>query len=220
MTTFPGSPKLIKGAIIGVDKFNPLASVIVFQFNPDSLTRRLAPRVASSSGTGQQGDRGEVYRLKGPPEETISLKIEIDATDDDGSINPLSYTSGIAPTLSALEMLFYPKSAVVFSNDALANAGMLEIIPPEAPLTLFVWGPQRVLPVRVTSLNITEQAFDNLLNPIRAEVDISMTVLSYYDLKIDNPGYPLFMVHQVIKEIQATSNVLNSVQNVGSGLKF
>lgn len=220
MTTFPGAPKLIKGAIVGVDKFNPLASVIVFQFNPESVTRRLQPRVAENSGTGQQADRGEVYRLKGPPEETISLKIEIDATDDDGSINPLSYTSGISPTLSALEMLFYPKSALVVANDALARTGMLEIIPPEAPMTLFIWGPQRVLPVRVTSLNITEQAFDNLLNPIRAEVDISMTVLSYYDLKMENPGYPLFMIHQVMKEVQATSNVFNSIQNVGFGLSL
>ena len=220
MTTFPGAPKLIKGAIVGVDKFNPLASVIVFQFNPDSMTRSLTPRVAENSGTGQQNDRGEVYRLKGPPEETISFKIEIDAADEDGSINPLSYTSGISPTLSALEMLYYPKSALVLGNDVLSNAGMLEIIPPEAPMTLFIWGPQRVLPVRITRLSITEQAFDSLLNPIRAEVDISMTVLSYYDLKMSNPGYSLFMIHQVMKEVQATSNVFNSVQNIGSSLNL
>jgi hypothetical protein len=39
MTTFPGSPRLIKGTIDGIDPFNPLASVIVFQYNPDTLGR-------------------------------------------------------------------------------------------------------------------------------------------------------------------------------------
>ena len=28
------SPRLLKGAAIGVDPFNPLASVVVFQYNP------------------------------------------------------------------------------------------------------------------------------------------------------------------------------------------
>jgi hypothetical protein len=42
--TFPGSPRLTKGAIVGVDKMNPLASIIVFQYNPDTLTRRLEAR--------------------------------------------------------------------------------------------------------------------------------------------------------------------------------
>lgn len=213
---FPRSPRLLKGAIVGIDEFNPLASIIVFQYNPDTMTRRLTPRAV---GGNQQGDRSEAYRLTGPPEETISLKIEIDGSDD-VDINPASLVSGIYPTLSALEMLYYPKSAHVLANTIISNAGMLEIIPPEAPKTYFIWGPQRVLPVRVESLNITEQAFDALLNPIRAEVDLSMRVLSYHDLKVTDPGYTLFMIHQVAKEVLATTNVFNSVQNVGAGLKI
>jgi hypothetical protein len=117
-------------------------------------------------------------------------------------------------------MLLYPKSRTVIKNAALARAGNIEIVPPEAPLTLFVWGPGRVLPVRVTSFSITEQAYDGLLNPIRAEVDLSLLVLSYHDLPFDSAGYQLFLAHQVSKEILATTNVLNSVQNVGQGLKI
>jgi hypothetical protein len=41
VTTFPGSPRLIKGALIGIDPLNPLTSVVVFQYNPDTMTRRL-----------------------------------------------------------------------------------------------------------------------------------------------------------------------------------
>jgi hypothetical protein len=217
MTTFPGSPRLLKGAIVGIDKLNPLASIIVFQYNPDTLTRRLEAR---SSGGGDQSDRSEAYRLTGPPKETISLKIEIDASDEVDNLNPAQLISGIHPTLAALEMLLYPKSLHVIANAALSTVGMLEIIPPEAPLTLFVWGPQRVLPVRLQNFSITEQAFDAALNPIRAEVDLSLQVLSYHDLQVTHPGYGLFMVHQVMKEVLATTNVFNSVQNVGAGLKL
>ncbi len=145
MSTFPGSPRLLKGAIIGLDPANPLASVIVFQYNPDSLTRRLDAR---STGGSDNADRSEAFRLTGPPKETITLAVEIDAADQLEQANPVAVTMGVYPTLSALEMLLYPKSALVIANTAMAQVGNIEIIPPEAPLTLFVWGPQRVLPVQ------------------------------------------------------------------------
>lgn len=217
MTTFPGSPRLIKGAIVGLDPVNPLASVIVFQYNPDTMTRRLEAR---STGGGDTSDRSEAFRLTGPPKETITLGIEVDATDQLEQANPLAMAAGVSPTLAALEMLLYPKSASVIANAALAQGGFIEIIPTEAPLTLFVWGPTRVLPVRLTGFSITEEAYDTLLNPIRAKVDLTLTVLSYVDLKITNPGYTLFMAHQIAKEVMATTNVVNSALNVGASLKI
>lgn len=216
MSTFPGSPRLLKGAIIGADKFNPLASVIVFQYNPDTMTRKLEARTSA----GESADRSESLRLAGPPKETITISLEIDATDQLETANPLAVATGINPTLAALEMLFYPKSIQVIANLAVAQTGFLEIIPTEAPLTLFVWGPTRVLPVRITSFSITEEAFDTLLNPTRAKVDLTMQVLSYYDLKVSNPGFSLFMAYQIAKELMATTNVFNSISNVGSGLKI
>ncbi|NDJ78496.1 MAG: hypothetical protein GYB65_19780 [Chloroflexi bacterium] len=219
MTTSPLAGRHLKGALIGADEANPLASVIVFQYNPATMTRRIEPR--STQPTGQEpGNRAEAMRLSGPPKETISLTVEIDAADQIPSINPLAVVTGVYPTLSALEMLVYPKSSTVLANAGLAEAGFLEIIPPEMPLTLFIWGPQRVLPVRVESFSITEEAFDGYLNPIRAKVELSLGVLSYYDLARTHPGYSIFMVHQVAKEVMATSNVLNSVQDLGSGLKI
>lgn len=217
MSSFPGSPRLVKGAIVGVDAMNPLASVVVFQYNPDTMTRRLEAR---STGGGDTSDRSEAFRLTGPPKETITLNIEVDATDQLEQANPLTLISGISPTLSALEMLLYPKSVTVIANSTLAQAGNIEIIPPEAPLTLFVWGATRVLPVRVTGFSITEEAYDPMLNPIRAKVDLTLTVLSYADLKLTNPGYSLFMVHQIAKEVMATSNVAVSTQNLATSIKL
>jgi hypothetical protein len=216
MTAFPGSPRLLKGAIIGMDPVNPLASVIVFQYNPDTMTRRLDAR----SMGGEGGDRSEAFRLTGPPKETITLNIELDATDHLEEGHPLAIASGVSPALSALEMMIYPKSETVIANAALAQFGNIEIIPPEAPLALFIWGPTRVLPVRVTGFSITEEAYDTLLNPIRARVDLSLYVLSYADLKLTHPGYNLFLVHQITKEVMATMNVFNSGQNIGSSLKL
>lgn len=217
MSAFPDSPRLLKGAIIGMDPANPLASVVVFQYNPDTMTRKLDARTSKGSDSS---DRSEALRLMGPPKETITLSIEVDAADQLEAAAPLAVASGVYPTLAALEMLLYPKTATVIANNVLALIGNIEIIPPEAPLTLFVWGPQRVVPVRLTSFSIAEQAYDPMLNPILAKVDLSLDVLSYFDLKVTNPGYTLFMAYQVTKEIMATLNVANSIQNAGAGLKL
>jgi hypothetical protein len=201
----------MKGALIGLDPVNPLASIIVFQYNPDTMTRRLDAR---STGGNEWSDKSEAFRLTGPPRETITLTVELDATDQLEKGETLAVNAGVYPALSALEMLLYPKSEKVIADTALALAGNIEIIPPEAPLTVLVWGIQRVLPVRLTGFSITEEEFDTLLNPIRAKADLSLQVLSYADLKISNPGYSLFLAHQIAKETLATSNVLNSARNI------
>lgn len=207
MTTFPGSPRLTKGAIVGIDPLNPLASVIVFQYNPTSLSRSV-----EATTTGSDGARSEVLRLAGAPAETITIaELELDAADQLETGNPIAETMGIHPQLAALEMLLYPKSANVILNTVLLAAGTIEVIPPEAPFTLFIWGLKRVLPVRITSLTIDEQEYDPALNPIRATVSLGMRVLSYNDFPVLHPGYSLFVAHQVAKEVMAT---IGSVGNV------
>jgi len=209
MTAPPNSPRVLRGALIGFDIFNPLASVIVFQYNPDTLTRTLQPQNMGN----EAGDRAEVTRLKGAPVETIKLDAEIDATDQLETADTLTETLGIYPQLSALEMLVYPKSAQVILNTALLAAGTIEIVPPVSPITLFVWGLKRVLPVRVTEFSITEEAHDTNLNPLRAKVSLGLRVLSYNDLSIIDPSYYLYLTHQVVKETMAS---IGSVKNAGS----
>ncbi len=211
MTTFPISPRLMKGAIIGIDPFNPLASVVIFQYNPETLTRTITPQT-----TGGDADMGEALRLKGPPLENIRLDVEIDATDQLEQDKALAKATGIYPTLASLEMLLYPKSALVMINEALLLAGVVEVIPPEAPLTFFVWGIKRILPVRLTEMTITEEAFDQDLNPIRARVGLGLKVLNYQDLGIMSIGGALFMVNQVAKEVMASINGVGSISGSAS----
>jgi hypothetical protein len=197
MTTFPRSPKLLKGAVVGIDIMNPLASVVVFQYNPSQLSRSLDPQY-SEAGTA----KSEALRLGGAPVETISATVELDATDElergeGGEV-------GLHPQIAALEMLVYPKSTLVGINTALLATGTLEVVPPVAPLTLFIYGWKRIVPVKITSLSVTESAHDPTLNPIRAEVALGMRVLTYDDLSILHPGYWTFLAHQVVKEAMAT----------------
>lgn len=210
MSGFPGSPRLMKGALIGADPLNPLASICTFQINPETMTRKLAPRHKTGDG-----DRGEALRLEGPPKETISFSLELDATNGLAAGAALETGLGITPQLAALEMMIYPKSLVVIGNIVLAAIGTIEILPANAPLILFVWGPSRVLPVRIGDLSIVEQSFDINLNPLTAKVDISLDVLSYQDLQIGTVGQALSIANQIAKEVFAT---VGSVANVAGAL--
>jgi hypothetical protein len=199
MSGLTRSPRLLKGAIVGIDLFNPVASVVIFQYNPDTVTRTIAPQAS-----GDNADRGEALRLKGPPQETIKIDVEIDASDQLEEVKVTGTTISLYPALSSLEMLLYPKSALVMANEVLARLGIIEVIPPEAPLTLLIWGLKRVLPVRVAQLTITEEAFDPDLNPIRAKVSMDLRVLTYQDLGLVSVGGALHMTHQLTKEVMAS----------------
>jgi hypothetical protein len=206
MSGLSRTPSITKGAIIGFDLFNPVASVVIFGYNPTTVSRTLQARAA-----GRGGSRSEVLRLTGPPNETIRLKVRIDASDQLETNDPIATSVGIYPQLAALEMLLYPKSAHVIANAALAAGGSLEILPPTAPFTLFVWGLQRVVPVRVEQFSIEEQQFDQALNPIRADVDLSLQVLSTADFALTHPGWATYLAHQIVKEAMA---VIGSASNL------
>jgi hypothetical protein len=192
------SPRVVKAGLVLVDPdTGRLDRVIALQYNPDSLTRSLA---VQASGDGR--DRSQALRLKGAAVETISLEAEIDATDrlaDPGS-NADAVAVGIHPELAALETLVHARADDLPRNHALAGYGILEILPLEAPLALFVWSRQRVVPVRVTELSITEEAFDVSLNPIRAKVSLGLRVLSVDDLGFGHRGGTLFMSYLRAKE--------------------
>src|SRR6201999_2199755 len=155
------SPILLKGAIVSLDpNIGIPVGIITFQYNTYELTRSLKPQ-----SVGDEPDRTEIIRLKGPPIETIRCTVEIDATDKLAAGDPVTLEFGIQPQLAALELLVYPSSAVLIANEVLSYLGTVEILPMESALTLFVWSKTRVTPVRITSLEITEEAFDPQLNP-------------------------------------------------------
>jgi hypothetical protein len=200
MSTFPGSPRTLKGGLVLLDpdSFAVLPNgIVVLQYNPDTLTRTLKVK-----GAEEGGDRSEALRLTGPPVETIKLDAEIDAADqlEFPDANQVVVEHGIAPQLAALETLVYPASSALQSSHALAQRGALEIMPVLAPMSVFVWSASRVVPVRITELTVTEEAFDPRLNPLRAKVSLGLRVLSIDDLFFDDRGGSLYMAYHRQKE--------------------
>jgi hypothetical protein len=204
--SFPGSPRLVKGGIVLLDPASgSVLRVVAMQYNPDTVTRTVTAKAAG----GDQADRSQALRLKAPAVETIKVEAEIDATDQLEHPDQFhdATTLGLHPQLAALETMLSPTSAQLSANDARSSSGVLEIVPMEAPLAMFVWSANRIVPVRLTELTITEEAFDVALNPIRAKVDLSMRVLTVDDLGFAHRGGTLFLAHLRRKESLAARAV-------------
>jgi hypothetical protein len=201
---YPRSPKVLKGGIVAYQLPELLPTIVVFQYNPDEVSRSLQARGAEGGG------RGDANRVNGPPEETLTFSVDIDAADqlEQPAQNGVTVGNGLHPIIAALENLVYPSYPMVIANEALALAGSAFILAEQAPLALLIWGPKRVLPVQVKSMSIREQAFDQQLNPIRASAELSLGVLTYRDLDITNPGYWVYMASFTQKEVLAAMNTL------------
>jgi hypothetical protein len=198
MSGFPGSPKLLRGGLVLVDPDSgAVKRIVALQYNPDSLSRSFQVQ-----GAGEGSDRSEVLRFKGPAVETIKLEAEIDAADqlEFPDKNSATVQLGIQPQLAALESLVNPAVEDLLSANGLGSVGTIEIAPMEAPLAIFVWSKQRVVPVRVTDFSITEEAFDPSLNPIRAKVSLGMRVLSVTDVGFSHKAGTLFLGYLKNKE--------------------
>jgi hypothetical protein len=217
MSTFPNSPFVLKGGIVLLDPTTAqVQRIIVLQYNPDTLSRSFQIQAVSEGG-----DRSEALRLKGPPVETFKVEAEIDATDQletaQKDNNRTVIDNGIHPQIAVLEGIVYPKSTEAAANFALSQIGTLEIMPMEAPLTLFVWSSKRILPVRLTEFSVTEEAFDTKLNPIRAKVSLGMRALSYDDLGFSTKGGSLFVAYQQQKERMAAMSQAGTFGALGIG---
>jgi hypothetical protein len=216
MTSFPNSPRLIKGGIVLLEPGSAMVQrIIVLQYNPNTLSRTLQIKEISSDS----GDRSQAMRLTGPPTESIRLDAEIDATDqlEFPQDNQDAVEVGIHSQLAALETIIYPSSSQLLANNRLAQNGTLEIIPMEAPLSLFIWSKQRILPVRLTEFSVTEDAFDPTLNPIRAKVSLGMRVLTIDDLGFEHQGGSLFMNYLQAKEQLVRRSGGGVLQTLGIG---
>ncbi len=205
MTTFPRSPKTLKGGLVVVDpRSAAIQRIIAFQYNPAELSRTLQVQTFGGGANGG-GGRANVVRFTAPAVETFNLTIELDAADqlEFPKDHPTTVESGLFPQMAALESLVHPTSARLQEENSLAGRGTLEIVPEEGPLVLFVWSRKRIAPVTVTDLSITEEAFDTELNPIRATVTLGLRVLSVHDLGFDHKGGSLFMTYLRAKEQMA-----------------
>lgn len=174
---------------------------IVFQYNPDKVERAIKPNMVG----GQSGGHSANMRYGTAPEETYSMKVEIDALDNlpSKAQAQAARTVGIYPILSALELLMYPKLADVKTNQSKIEQGILQVAPFIAPLILLNWGQKRILPVVMESYSVEEQMFDKALNPIRATIQLALRAITYDDVRPGNSNYESFVSYQRFKENEA-----------------
>jgi|SRR5215218_2657206 len=218
---FPGSPRLLKGALVVFEAFFPVpTNIIAFQYNPDQVTRQFKQAGGGGAAPDPCRNAGDTGRVL-PPTESLRMAVELDATDQLESVNPLAVASGLHATLAALELLLYPPSTQLILTKVLAKLGSARVSPANKPLVLLVWGPLRVIPVHVESVAVTEQAFDTFLNPIRAKVDLGLRTLSKNELKaLGAPFDTLDLVNQISKEALARTAAVTSVAEIGGSLKL
>jgi hypothetical protein len=226
--------KFIKGALIEfMDTFLiPLPNVIVFQYNPETMQHTWT-QAQTATGTTNP------LAVKGVPGESFSFTIAMDANDmiTDGSpvAEGIATVSGIYSRLAALEMLLYPVAggganllgsvSVSVGTGGVsvgggASAGVQRSVPSsQVPTVLFIWGPGRIVPVRLTGLTITEKLYDALLNPIHAEAQLQLRVLTPEELvhvtgplaEIANVAYTY---SQGLRQVLAVANLANAAEDI------
>jgi hypothetical protein len=240
--TSPLAPKLLKGALIRLDEtgIGPVPQIIVFQYNPETLSRKLKRAEKKEDKEGSKTGKPDETVQPADPDEEFDLALELDATDDleEPLTHPTAVLAGVADRISAIEMLLFPADEVGLLSSAIASlAGTLGIgatsaIPDrrEIPVVLLVWGPGRILPVSIDSVTVEEQAYNPALYPIRAKVTVAIKVLTedYYSARAANkPLRPAeemarsayrFTLKQ--KKVLAAANVINSIDSVLSLLPF
>jgi hypothetical protein len=186
---------------------------IIFQYNPDTITRTITPKYVTKGAESKE----ETFQIKSAPSESISVDVEFDATDqlEQPEANPTTVHFGINPQLAALETILYPPLDQMTTNASQAEAGTTEIVPPTGPLTLFVFGASKILPVKISQYTTTEEAYDTNLNPIRAKVAIKMDVLTYTDLHQSQRAFSLYQANHISKEVLAQFTTINSDRETG-----
>ncbi len=186
---FTRSPKLVKGVLVCLseDFLGPVPNIIVFQYNPETITRTLHP-FAGGASEGDADKDGAGVNTSQPfdPQEEFKLTLEFDATDEleKPYLNPGAAVFGVADRVAALEMLLYPTGQNELSQKISGALGSGTPVPKgRVPIILFAWGPGRIVPVRLKGFSVKEEAYSTTLYPVRATVEIDMQVLTEQALK-------------------------------------
>lgn len=177
------SPKFQKGALVQIvpSLVDVEYRIIPFQYNPEKLSHTLTPWNPFEVDQTQRGAQAPNVQPF-DPKESFTLTLEIDATDDLEEDDPAAVESGIAGRLAALKMLTLPSEGgneeLVRRAAAAAGKAAERATRPTVPVLLFVWGPGRILPVRITSFSVDETLFSPSLFPIQATVSLGLEVLT------------------------------------------
>jgi len=209
---------VMKGAFVVFEAVKPVpTNVIAFQCNPEAITRSMSPAAGDpmDAGAGEALRGGDADTAPEAPIQVFELEIELDASDGLERNDPPTREIGLHARIAQLELLMYPPSAVVILNEIAASAGSAFATPPETPKVLFFWGPGRVLPVRVTSVAIEEQAFDERLNPLTATARVGLRTLTQSELCAWGPPFTAIGVSgHVAKELLARAAAVRTTVGV------
>jgi hypothetical protein len=229
--------KYLKGAFVQFMPtfLVPLPNVVIFQYNPETITHTWTPAVPDTTASGN--NKPNPLAVKGLPGESFSFNLAMDANDMIADGSPvavgLATATGIYSRLAALEMLLYPTGSFT-SNQLLGSvsSAISSALGGSAPQTdptvpqymmptvLFIWGPERILPVRLTSLTITEKLYDSLLlNPIHAEAQVGMTVLTPDEVSalsdsLKSVATVAYDFSQAFRQAMAIANLANAVESI------
>lgn len=206
-TGYSRSPKLLKGALVqfSAPMLIPIPNIIIFQYNPETMTRTLTPwspaerqRTYNDDGTVSEDTLSgeQLNQLSQPfdPQENFTLALELDAADalEEPDSHPIATIAGVADRISAMELLCYPPGSGAIGgllnvsvNVSIGSGGIsasvgsaADVVPRrDVPIVLFFWGPGRIVPVRITGFSVEEQQYSPLLYPLRAKVSIGLRVL-------------------------------------------
>jgi hypothetical protein len=204
----------LKGAFInlGAGILGLLPNIVIFQFNPERVTR--TPKLIQPPAPPKGSGATDSTQQPGDPSESYSFTLKLDAADQLAQGNSIANSSGILPALSALELLMIPKASLKPDLAALLGGGKsssFKLTPVKLDTILFFWGPFRIFPVTINSLSINETQYDPQLNPIRAEVSVTLQVLTPNQM---DPGAILaigaYTYSEGVKQVMAALNLANT----------
>jgi hypothetical protein len=209
----------------------PIPNVIVFQYNPESLSSSWSSASVQRTPAGQAESNS--MALGSDPSQDFSFTISMDANDtvadNDNASGDLAKVYGILPRLAALETLLFSAdpsaagpslasasacgSGSTLPGTAAAITGVPRQVPTSnVPAVLFSWGAGRIMPVRVSSLKVTEKLYDQYLIPTHAEAEIGLRVLTDSDIGFLDDGFVKSMLQtaygamQVLRQTLAIEN--------------
>jgi hypothetical protein len=174
----------LRGALIAYepDGYPDRKRVIPFRFNPESLARQVSVEKAQGqqgAGTAPPGDSAATEQgadaSEGTARHSFNVMIRLDFAERHQPAAHLPAELGVAPEIAAIEDLMYPGDS---DSEAASDGTEAVHARPRRPTVLFVWGRKRVYPVRITGMTITESVYNAQLNPVRAEIDVSLEVLT------------------------------------------
>ena len=170
--------QVLRGFLANIEVIPPL--IVTFQYNPATVSDSKAANYADRDSDLCGNAPGKIYT--GGGHRSISFNLQLHGLEKGtNALNPTPLDNGILTELAKLRSFMYPKSDAwaVFGG---GEEGVRLSAPPTA---IFGFGT-KILECVVTEMTVTETQFNSLLAPVRADVQIHLTVIENSDNSLYN----------------------------------